>query len=322
MAYCTTTIRIALLCLLNIGAAMADQPLAEYAIPEKGFKVAMPSKPHQRAIRGTSQDGTLTVYESTDAGTPPAKYSVFVGTPEQQGIFEPASMDAYLEGHVASMVRTVESGKLLKSARAMFRGRPALEYEFSHRIAGVPYIGRGITLMIDGGHMRLSMWHPTGAENAKEKYRRFVDSFQLVPIQFTPAKTSFVDPRGISFVPPQGWIQEKPENSVQVARYSNLTRSLQLLVAGVAAYSCDSFVSEIRASGRFKSAKTVRLADQQFVKVLSFEDIPRYKIRLVTVQYCLNSQAGAAVLGGSEEEGMFARWETVYEGTASTLRTR
>ena len=38
--------------------------------------------------------------------------------------------------------------------------QPALEYKFSHQIEGQPYIARGVTFMIDGGHMRLSMQHP------------------------------------------------------------------------------------------------------------------------------------------------------------------
>jgi hypothetical protein len=301
-------------------AATAQQGWQQHTVAERGFKVAMPVKPQRRDLPLPSRDGTLTVYESMDVSNPPAKYSVFVSAPAEQGIFEPDSMDAYLTSHIASMVRTADSGKLLSTARTTFRGRPALEYEFSHRLEGIPYIGRGVTMMIDGGHIRVSMWHPASDSNAKDKYRRFVESFELVPMQFSPAPTRFADARGISFSPPTGWLAKPGANPVQVVRYTNLTRSLQLLVAGVPAYTCDAFLAEIRASGRFKEAASVRFANRSATRILSFEDVPKYNVRLTTVQYCQNSRFGAVVLGGSEEEAMFARWAEVYEGAAATIQ--
>jgi hypothetical protein len=301
-------------------AAMAQQGWQQHTIAEHGFKVAMPAKPQQRDLPLSSPDGTLTVYESIEASTPPTKYSVFVGAPAKQGIFEPDSMDAYLTSHVAGMVRTADSGKLLTTSRVTFRGRPALEYQFSHRLDGIAYIGRGVTLMIDGGHIRVSMWHPANDSSAKDKYRRFVESFELVPIKFSAAPARFADARGINFSPPNGWIARAGTHPVQVVRYTNLTRSLQLLVAGVPAYTCESFLAEVRASGRFKEAGSIKFAERPVTRVLSFEDIPKYNVRLTTVQYCQNSRFGAVVLGGSEEEAMFTRWAGVYEGAAATLQ--
>lgn len=301
-------------------AVTAQQGWQHHTIAERGIKVALPTKPQRRELPLPSRDGTLTVYESIEATNPPAKYSVFVGAPERQGIFAPDSMDAYLSSHVASMVRAAESGKLLTTSRTTFRGRPALEYEFSHRIEGIAYIGRGVTLMIDGGHIRLSMWHPTSDAKAKDKYRRFVDSFELVPIQFSAASTRFADLRGITFSPPSGWLPQPGSNPIQVARYTNLTRSLQLLIAGVPAYTCDNFLAEVRASGRLREEGAVKLANRQALRIISFEDVPKYNVRLTTVQYCQNSRFGAVVLGGSEEESMFARWAVVYEGAAATLQ--
>jgi len=320
MQISTVALFAAILFSLTHESAKAEQGWAHQTIAERGIRVALPSKPLRREISVPTQDGTLTVYESIEATNPPSKYSIFVATPERRGIFQPESMDAYLSAHVASMVRTVDSGKLLTSSRTIFRGRPALEYEFSHRLEGVAYLGRGITLMIDGGHIRLSMWHPIRDLRAKDKFRRFAESFELIPIQFSPAASRFADPRGLSFSPPLGWLQQPSQNPAQVARYSNLTRTLQLLVAGVSSYTCDNFSSQIRTSGRLKSAAPVRLADRQFLRVYSFEDVPKYNVRLTNVQYCLNSRLGAVVLGGTEEEAMFARWESVYEGAAATLQ--
>lgn len=307
--------------LLSLAFPIKAQPgWQQYTLAERGIRAMLPTKPQRRELPLASGDGTLTVYEAIETANPPGKYSIFVGTPERQGIFEADSMDAYLSSHVASMVRAAESGKLLGTTRTTFRGRPAIEYQFAHRIEGIAYIGRGITLMIDGGHIRLSMWHPASDGNAKDNYRRFVDSFEIVPIQFSAAPTRFSDARGITFSPPVGWVSQAGANPIQAVRYSNLTRSLQLLVAGVPTYTCENFLAEMKASGRVKEAGMVMLAERQVLRILSFEDLPKYNVRLTTVQYCRNSRSGAVVLGGSEEEAMFARWAKVYEGAAATLQ--
>lgn len=304
----------------NSWSTTAQQGWQKHTIAERGFRVEMPTKPQRSELVPPSRDGTMTVYQSIEASSSPAKYSIFVGAPAQQGIFEPDSMDAYLKGHVASMVRTADSGKLLTTSRTTFRSRPALEYEFSHRLEGIPYIGRGVTMMIDGGHIRVSMWHPASDTKAKDKYRRFIESFELVPIQFSAAPARYTDTRGITFSPPSGWLAQAGANPVQVVRYSNLTRSLHLLVGGVPAYTCDNFLAEVRASGRLKEASSIKFAERPATRIISFEDVPKYNVRLTTVQYCQNSRFGAVVLSGSEEEAMFARWAKVYEGAAATIQ--
>jgi hypothetical protein len=297
-------------------SARAQASWQEYAVPEYGFSVALPAAPQSRAIPVPSSDGTLRVYEALDPDRSLSKFSVFVGTPEQRGIFEAASMEAFLDGHIVSMVQTAENGKLIASRRITFRGQPALEYEFKHQVAGVPYVGRGITLMVDGGYMRISMWHPAEDHKAKAAYDRFASSFQLKPIAFRAADPPFEE-RGFS--PPAGWVKRPVKNAVQIARYGNLTRSLQVLLADNAAYTCDTFRNELQATGRLKNVSQVSLAGRLFTKFISFEDVPKYNVRLTTVNYCLNSRRGAAVLGGSEEEAMFWRWAEVLEGAAATL---
>ena len=141
-----------------------------------------------------------------------------------------------------------------------------------------------------------------------------------MPIQFSAAQAPFADSRGITFSPPIGWLAQAGASPVQVVRYTNLTRSIHLLVAGVPTYTCDNFLAEVRASGRLKLTRQVKLAERPTTKILSFEDVPNHNVRLATVQYCQNSRVGAVVLGGSEEEAMFARWAGVYEGAAATLQ--
>ena len=289
---------------------------------EHGFSIALPSKPQTRPVPVPSQEGTLRVYEAFEPKRRLTKFSVFVGTPEQRGIYETASMDAFLGAHIASMVQAAERGKLVSSRRITFRGQPALEYEFNHQIEGLPYVGRGITFMVDGGYIRVSMWHPATEPKAKDEYERFKGSFQLKPIAFSPADVPFRSQRGVTFSPPAGWVQKPVQNAAQIAKYSNLTRSLQVLFADNPAYTCDSFRTELQASGRVKEASQVILAERPFAKLVSFEDVPKYNVRLTTVQYCLNSRRGAVVLGGSEEEARFWRWSEVLEGAAATLRVQ
>ena len=59
----------------------------EYAVREHGFSVALPSKPESRPIAVPSQEGTLRVYEAFESKRRLTKFSVFVGTPEQRGIY-------------------------------------------------------------------------------------------------------------------------------------------------------------------------------------------------------------------------------------------
>ncbi len=166
------------------------------------------------------------------------------------------------------------------------------------------------------------MWHPAGDPKAGAEYDHFIASFQLKPIEYRPANVPFRDKRGISFSPPAGWVQKPVQGANQVAEYRNLTRSLQVTVAGNSAYTCSNLQAEWQASGRLKEAAVLKLDAQHFVKLVGFEEFPGYNVRLTIVQYCLNSRLGAVVLGGGEEEAMFWRWAQVFEGAARSLRVQ
>ena len=294
----------------------------EYEVLEHGFSVALPSKPQARTVPIQSPDWTLRVYEAFGPQDKTTKFSVFVSSPERKGIYEEESMDVFLSGHIASMVQTAENGKLISSKRIVFRGQPAMEYEFSHRVEGVGYLARGVTFMIDGGHIRLSMWSPVGDSESRARYERFKASFQLRPIAFRPASAPFKSQRGVSFFPPLGWVSMSVVDSALIAKYSNLTRSMQVAFADNPAYTCDKFQAEAQAFGRTTKVSRIVLGNRSFLKLVGFEDVPKYNVRLTTVQYCLNSHRGAIVLGGSEEEAMFWRWSGVLEGAAETLQVR
>lgn len=306
----------------NTKAETADSTWTEYPASEAGFTVALPSSPTSRLLQTPSPDQTLRVYEAFEPSARLSKFSVFVGHHAKHGVFESASMDAYLSGHIKGMVAGAENGKLQFSRRVTFRGHPALEYRFSHRDNGQPYIARGVTFMIDGGHMRVSMWHPINEPKSEEDFKRFLGSFRLTALDYIPAEIKVTDLRGISFSPPKGWIREPPQNAAQIARFTHLTRSMHLLAAGTAAYSCDNLQAEAQASGRLKDISAVQLGDQRFKKLLTFEDVPKYKVRLTTVHYCINSRLGAVILTATEEESMFPRWAQVFEKAAASVRVQ
>jgi hypothetical protein len=307
----------------SLSASSATEPgWRQYPIAESGFTVALPSQPQSRSLALPSADGLLRIYQAVEGQNQPSTFSIFASQPRKQGILEPESIKAYLSGSIKSLVQSAEGGKLRSSRRVTFRGHPALEYQFSQSVKGRSYVTRGVIFMIDGGHMRISMLHPSSKPDADEGFKRFVESFQLTAVAYRAATTPFSDRRGITFSPPEGWVQRPTQNAVQAARFSHLTRSIVLLVAGNPAYGCSNFQVELKASGQLKSSAAVRLGDQQFVKLTTFEDVPKYKVRLTNVHYCINSRFGAVVLAGSEEESMFHRWAQVFENTAASVRVR
>lgn len=302
-------------------SAAAESNWTNYTLSEYGFAVDLPSRPEFASLPSPTGDGWLVTYRAVDP-VRKHQFSVFVGQPEQRGIFEPASMDAYLDGHLKSMVQVTNSGQIKSSRRTTFLGMPALEYTFTHRVEGRPFVAKGVTFMIDGGHMRLSMWYPADDSRGASEFDRFVKSFKLLPIDYRASPSAFTDPRGISFSAPARWVQQPTKNPFQAAPYSNLTRSMVLLFAGNAAYTCRNLQAETQGSGRLIEESQIRLGEKQFTKIVSYEDVPKYSVRLTNVQFCLDTRLGAAVLAGSEEQSMFWRWAAVFEGAAASIRVR
>lgn len=301
----------------------ANSNWGNYTISDEGFVVSMPNKPQSFSLPNPSKDGTLVVYRA-DEESRNYQFSIFVGRPEKRGIFERESHDAYLDGHLKGLLQGIGNGKVEYSRRVTFQGMPAMEYriKFSHPLEKRLTIGRGVTFMIDGGHMRLSMWYPDSDINGVDKFDRFVKSFKLVPIRYQPAESSRVGSSMASFMPPAGWARQPSKNQFEVARYNNLTRSLVFLSSGNSNYSCSQFVSELRATGRISEASQVVLGGQRFSKTVMYEDVLKYNVRLTNIYYCRDSGIGALVLSGSEEQNMFWRWAPVFEGAAASIGTK
>ena len=292
-----------------------------YSIGDHGFSVMMPSVPQSRTLPTPGAEGTLRVYEAFDPETKLTKFSVFVNEPDR-GIFETDSTEAFLTSHINSLMRTSDSATLRFARRMTFHGQPAMEYAYDHKLDGVPYVARGVTFMVDGGYMRVSMWHPKDSPGAGESFERFRGSFSLTPIAYHPVASGVSLRNGVSFRPPMDWKQQPTQNAAQLARYTHLTRSMQVLLAGDPLYTCATFESDVSSSGKLRQGTTISLGDQRWRKLVGFEDVPKYNVRLTTVWYCRDSRLGAIVLGGSEEESKFERWSRVFEGTAATLKVQ
>lgn len=297
----------------------AEKTWAAYDLSEYGISAAFPVQPKLASSPSPDGDGRTTSYQALDEATV-RQYTIFIGRPEQRGIFEPKSMDAFLNGHLKSLVSHSASSKILASKRATFLGMPAIEYSYKHRVEGIPFIAKGVTFMIDGGHIRLSMWYPSADSDGSALYERFLKSFKLLPVAYRPSSTPVTDPLGIAFTPPSGWVKGKARNTYEIARFSNLTRSMALLAAGNRSYTCDAYKSELQRSGVVLEQSQVTLRGQQAQKVITFEDVPKYNVRLTTAHYCLNSRIGAVVLVGTEEQSMYWRWASVIEGAASSVK--
>lgn len=297
----------------------AEKPWTAYDLSEYGISVALPVQPKLVSSPSPDGDGRTISYRALDEDTV-RQYTIFIGQPEQRGIFELESMDAFLDGHLKSVVAHSASGKILASKGVTFLGMPALEYSYKHRVEGIPFIAKGVTFMIDGGHVRLSMWYPSADSDGPALYDRFLKSFKLLPVAYRPSSAPITDPREIAFTPPSGWVKGKPRNAYEIARLSNLTRSMALLAAGNRSYNCDAYKAELQRSGIVLEQSQVTLRGRQAQKVITFEDVPKYNVRLTTVHYCLNSRIGAVVLVGTEEQSMYWRWASVIEGAASSVK--
>ncbi len=300
--------------------AYATSDWKQYRFDESGFSISLPSKPKSQIQPLSSTEGQLRIYQSDVETYPPAKYTIFSGLPSEKGYYEQDSMNAFLEGSVKGIMQATKNSQLQYKKRIKYNGFPAIEYKFSYLIENFAMIAHGIVFMIDGGHMRLSMMHISDDVNSEKNFKKFTDSFKLIPISYVKSNSITTDPRGISFYSPDRWVKEPNENSYQIANYSNLTRNLQLLVAGDKTYACEQYKKELETVGGLLSSKTVNISGRNFTKLTTFADLPKYKVRLKTVHYCIDSQYGAVALTGTEEESMFSRWEKVFEGTATSIR--
>lgn len=284
---------------------------------EHGFQADFPVPPQRSPL--PSPDGTLTMFKALDPEVQGQQYSIFVSEPTNSGIFDASSIDAFLAAHLHGMMSQTNNATPVHSRRSTFRGLPAMEYSFNHVLEGMDYVARGVTFIVDGGYIRISAWAPQSAASSENDFKRFLESFSLIPRTYVPSENDHLGPRGISFRPPRGWTKRPTQLSQQIAIYRRLTTSFQVMAAGQSAYTCADFGRELRATGRLQDERNVAIGGKRFQRLTSHEDVPSSTVRLTVAWFCLDSPNGAVILGGAEPAASFSRWERVFEGTAATL---
>lgn len=313
---------LSLLILYSVGVASAESngKWREYTIPESGFKVSVPAPLRNKPMTSSTPETRQTSYQAVEGSGPDTTYTVFVGTFLEGGILSQESMDAYLSSSVKTYPALL-GGTKLKTERTTFRSMPASRYQFSFDNDGKPYVARGIIFMVDGGHIRLSMMHAADDPAGEENWGRFSGTFDLTPLKYMPAPNSVMIAPGVSFTPPDGWMKDSTQNPYEVARFHNLTRTINILRAGVSEYTCKNYESELRmVQGDSSKSAPTTIGGKVAQRITYVEDVPQYKVRLMIINYCFESRSGAIVLGGAEDEAMFSRWEPVFEGAAASLR--
>lgn len=257
-------------------------------VSAQGFSVDLSSRP-KTDIRPIPSGDEMFILEALEPIDGQSKFQVFRSIPAAHGLVSPASVDVFLRQYVTSLVSAVDSGQLEMSKRSTFLGRPANLFTFHHQVNETPYIGRGVVFVVDGGHIRLSMWHPADDKRADERFLHFVNSFKLVPVAYEASKSDYRSKLGMRFTPPRGWVEDANMASPVIARFRSNTRSINLLAAGDSTYKCTDFVKQIQRTGRLKSNGPVVLGGRSFLKLTTFEDVPKFDVRLTTAQYCLDS---------------------------------
>ncbi len=311
---------VGLAVLLTVFAgACAASSVRDYVQPRYGFSVSFPADSEVAVSKLPAKDGALTSFRAADEKER-YQFTVFVSQPSEKGIYELDSKNAYLNGFVKSQVELAENGKLESTKQSTFLGHASLDYLYTQDIHGQRFGSRGVIFMLDGGHVRLSMWYPLDDKNAANRYGAFLSSFKLLPIAYHAGELVNSPSHKVSIQAPENWLTAPSTTGpTEVARFRNALRSMWLSASDSAAYGCQAFVADLKKAGEVTEAPQAKVGGKSFTKVLTAVEIPKYNTTLTQVFYCLDTSRGAVVLGAYEEKDMFWRWASVFEGAAGTI---
>lgn len=309
---------------LSVTFAWSAEPdhFRQYRYPADGFEVAFPQKPLEfRTDRGPDH-GHVNSYQAVVIN-PVSQYSVFISHSPKR-VFEDAAIDAYLEGVVRGLITASDDAVLKYTRRTKFLGFPSIEYQYIHKIEGVPVIGRGIVLLVDGEHIRLSQIYATNDSNAENNFKKFVGSFRLISIYSALTKQRFDDrARGISFSPPDGWKQGTPKFAQVAAIFANPGgHSITVLDSGTPAYGCDNYKLEMQATQGVQSTGEISAHDRPVTWLKTTAHNPAAGIRMTSVHYCVNTMKGAVIMIGAAPEQTFFRSDVMFRNAATSIMVR
>ncbi|MCK4739446.1 MAG: hypothetical protein KAT46_05815 [Deltaproteobacteria bacterium] len=293
-----------------------------YRFPADGFEVEFPQKPLEFRTDKDLEYGYSNSYQALVVN-PISQHSVFVGHSPKR-VFEDDSIDAYLEGMVSGLIKGADEPALEYTRKIRFLGFPAIEYKYTHKIEGVPVIGRGIVLIVDGEHIRLSQLYVINDGNAEKNFKRFVDSFRLTPIDSVLSKKRFHDvTRDISFSPPEGWKRGTSKFAQVLTTFTNPGgHSITVLDSGTPAYMCGNYKAELQATQVTQDAGKILASRRTVVWLKSTAYNPAAKIKMTSVHYCVNTMKGAVVMIGAAPEQTFFRSEIIFRNTAASMVLR
>jgi hypothetical protein len=295
----------------------------KYNYPADGFEVMFPQKPVKfRTEYKESKGGYSNSYQAIILN-PFSQHSVFVAHLPKR-VFEDDSIEAYLDGIVLGLISGSEEALLKYKKRITFLGFPAIEYQYSCKAEGSPLIARGVALMVDGEHTRLSQISVPDNLDAEKYFQRFIDSFRLLPIDKELSKQRFYNrSRGISFTPPDGWQQGKPDFEQVVAIFTDPGgHSIMALDSNTPAYKCDNYKSEMQATQGVQATGNILINGRAVVWLKSTAYNQTAGIRATSVHYCINTTKGAIIIIGAAPEQTFFRSETIFRKSAASVMVR
>lgn len=309
---------------LSVTFAWSAEPdhFRQYRYPADGFEVAFPQKPLEFRTNRGPDHGHVNSYQAVVIN-PVSQYSVFISHSPKR-VFEDAAIDAYLEGIVRGLTTASDQAVLKYTKRTKFLGFPAIEYQYTHKIEGVPVIGRGIVLLVDGEHIRLSQIYPTDDSNAENNFKKFAGSFRLMSIDGALSKQRFDDrARSISFSAPDGWKPGIPKFAQVVAIFANPGgHSITVLDSGTPAYVCDNYKLEMQATQGIQSNGETSARGRTVTWLKSTAHNAAAGIRMTSIHYCVNTMKGAVIMIGAAPEQTFFRSETMFRSAATSMVVR
>jgi len=309
---------------LSVTFAWSAEPdhFRQYRYPVDGFEAAFPQKPLEFRLNRGPDHGHVNSYQAFVIN-PVSQYSVFISHSPKR-VFGDAAIDVYLEGIVRGLTTASDDAVLKYTRRTKFLGFPAIEYKYTHKIEGVPVIGRGVVLLVDGEHIRLSQIYATNDINAENNFKNFVGSFRLMSIDGALSQQSFDDrARSISFSPPDGWKQGTPQFAQVAAIFSNPGgHSVTVLDSGTPAYVCDNYKIGIQAAQGVQSTGKISTRGRPVTWLKSTAHNPDAGIRMTSIHYCMNTMRGAVIMIGAAPEQTFFRSEVMFRNAATSMVVR
>jgi hypothetical protein len=179
-----------------------------YTSKQDAFSVTMPSVPNVIERRVADIENIRTYQAESQNST--VQYFVHVGVFDTK-ILSEESIRAYLNRTPIGRLVVANESRIVKNAATTFRGFDAQEYEYTSTYEGIEVINKGITFIIDGDSMSLTMMYPKGVE-PKLKFDDFIKTFELLPLEPVLATDYWIDmSSGLRFNPPADMSEKKTE---------------------------------------------------------------------------------------------------------------